>query len=70
MTAEQLLALEDAIPILQAEEAIRERGSELTAESLGRLVERATGSREAGERAAARRALELARKEQQAGGVR
>lgn len=54
---------------LEAEEVLRDKGGDLTPESLGKLVELITGDEDAGQRAAARRVLELERARAANGGT-
>jgi hypothetical protein len=62
LTPRQALELHSAISVVWAEETLRERGGELTPESLLRLTELATGDRQAAEKAYAERVLELERR--------
>lgn len=53
--------------LVRAEEVLRDRGAELTAESYGALVALVTGSKAEGEKATARRILD--RERRKAGGA-
>jgi len=61
LTPEQALILSANRDAVLAEETLRERGGELTPESLYRLTLLATGDRDRAEMAQARRVLEIER---------
>ena len=67
MTAAQRAVLESNMELVRAEEVLRDRGAELTAESYGALVALVTGSKAEGEKATARRILD--RERRKAGGA-
>jgi len=67
LTAAQRLALAANMDLIRAEEFLQERGSELTADSLGKLTELVTGSKRAGELARARRILQREREKSNVG---
>ena len=57
----QLVALDSQIERLRAEETLREKGTELTPESLRSVVLAATGSQDEADRAYSERVLALAK---------